>query len=379
MNESYMPCPRCGDIIKTSSTKCLRCGLVFSSSVRDYKSNSVDNVFNSDFRTARNMGNTQQAPNNIYTDLDITISEDKDVLARSNIETFTSAGRSDSYSQQKPSTVRESSFNGMTNSDVNDPEYFSTKRSILDIAEIKRREEIYGRRGTAFEFYRPKTDDEIAAGLVTNAGEDHDASKNPYENAEKYKAVKLTAQQQIHSNEYEALNLLEFTNHRFANDTANMVKFWSVALIISTVLQLGMEIVFDTQHMLLIPVIIYLLLIFGLSFYTIKKFSRISSHIAEGLVIFVSLFLTFFIHRLDVYMGAPDIVMFYFPVILSDLCALFLTTKVSELYVKWDTYQHRGELLVDVDFSTDDIKIYKSNLPPIPDNENNGKDNNWRN
>lgn len=375
ITENYMPCPRCGEIIKTSSTKCLRCGLVFSSSINDFTTNSVDNVFNSEFRTSRNNGNTQQAPNNLAADFEVSFSEDKEALSRSHIDTFTSMGRSDSYSQQKPSTVKESSFNGMTKADVNDPEYFSTQRAALDLAEIKRRD-VPDHKGTAYDFYRPKTKEEIAAGLATNAGEDHDSTKNPYENAEKYKAVKLTAQQREHQTEYEALNLMEFTKHRFAKDTADMVEIFTCALIFCSILQLGMEIAFDTRHMMFIPIIIYLLLICGLSYYTIKKYSRVASHIAEGIVIIMSLFLTFFIRRLDVYMGGPDLVLFYLPVILADLSALFLTTKMSELYVKWDTYQHRGEPFVDVDFSTDNIEIYKSDPPPISNaqtSENNTK------
>lgn len=369
-SDNYMPCPRCGDYVKKTADKCRRCGLVFTSAKNDFFINSVDNVFNSDFRTGDNQGNTQQKPNNLADGLEITFSEDKEALERSHIDTFTSVGRSDSYSQQNPTKVKESSFNGMTNADVNDPEYFSTKRAALDIAELKR-----SNRDTQYDFYRPKTQEEINAGLVTNADENHDANKNPYENAEKYKAVKLTSQQKEHQTEYEALNLMEFTKHRFAKDTADLVEYLSLSLIVCVFLQLCVEIFFDTQHMLLIPIIIYLLIISGLCIYTMKKYSRIASHIAEGMVIFVSLFLTFFIKKLDVYMGAPDLVIFYFPVILADISALALTAKMSELYVKWDTYQHRGELLVDVDFSTDDIKIYKSNPPPLPNNSGDPSEN----
>ena len=188
----------------------------------------------------------------------------------------------------------------------------------------------------------------------------HDAEDNPYENAEKYRVVNPTAKQEENSTEYIANTLEEFTHHRFAKDTVDRIEIILTAFVLSSAVTLWCDFFFDPAKLTWVFTAVFIVAAWILAIVSVKLYSKKTSMFLAIVTMVYSVIMVFFLHKLSYRATALELWILFVPIILMNICDLHLIRKISELYVKWDTYQRRGELLVNVDFSTDDIKIFKT-------------------
>lgn len=345
---NLIPCPRCRRITDKTKPRCQQCGFYL---VPQELHDDSESYFDSSNRSRANGGNTQGNSGqgeSFGVKRAVVLSDDR---FHSSSRTAANGG----YTQQQTSRSDEPVYTGnRIERDPNDTEYYSSDRVNFVIPEKKR----HMGNVSDDDYYHSKKDSERQADLQTNAKADHNPEFNPYTDAEKYGAIKMTAKQEENSTEYVANDILEFTKHRFAKVEYDRLEYILSGIIICDIFSYLLDVVFDLSRVTFPFVLVNILAIIVLSYIVIKKLNKKVSMAITIVTMVFSLIMVCFIKTIDQYARAPELVLFYTPIIMGNVMCLRLTVRMSRLYEKWDTYLNREKWKDMIDKSTEDYEIY---------------------
>lgn len=351
--KNMIPCPRCKRIIDKTKTRCIYCGFYL---VKQEVHDKGESIFSSSEHLSELSRKAQDTPGqeeSFGMKRAVLMADDR---FHSSSRTAANGG----YTQQQTKRIEEPVYTGnRVERDPNDAEYYSSDRVNFMIPEKKR----HMGNVSDDDYYHSKSDGERQAGLQTNAKANHNPEFNPYTDAEKFGAVKMTAKQEENSTEYVANNILEFTKHRFGKEEFDKIDYILSGLIGCCIFTYLLDVLFDLSKKTFPFALGYIILIIILSFIVIKKLNKYVSLSVAIVTMVYSLIMVLFMKTIDQYARAPELVLFYTPIMLANVMCLRLTTRMSRLYVKWETYLNRSKWKDMIDKSTDDYEIYGQESP----------------
>ena len=319
--KNMIPCPRCKRIIDKTKTRCIYCGFYL---VKQEVHDKGESIFSSSEHLSELSRKAQDTPGqeeSFGMKRAVLMADDR---FHSSSRTAANGG----YTQQQTKRIEEPVYTGnRVERDPNDAEYYSSDRVNFMIPEKKR----HMGNVSDDEYYHSKSDGERQAGLQTNAK--------------------------------VANNILEFTKHRFGKEEFDKIDYILSGLIGCCIFTYLLDVLFDLSKKTFPFALGYIILIIILSFIVIKKLNKYVSLSVAIVTMVYSLIMVLFMKTIDQYARAPELVLFYTPIMLANVMCLRLKTRMSRLYVKWETYLNRSKWKDMIDKSTDDYEIYGQESP----------------
>ena len=348
---AYMKCPKCSQIIKQGSKKCMYCDTVF---INDNSAKKPEGeLFSSTYRAPANAGYTQQNNVRIYEDEAPAVTGQAAV----NEGVFTSSGRTaaNGGNTQQHAVQAETVYTGAIERGK-DSEYFSSDRTQRYRGRVFERNKTSVSNNDFFSSEKNLNERKRNENITVN-NPDHDAEINPYEGKN---FLNTPYEKTDHSVEYLAHTVMEFTKHRFAKEDVDRMELFLGLMLIITLICFPICFVYDKTKISFVVIGVYFVVLAVLSLVTMNTFKRKLSIAISTCTIVFSLIMLALMGIFLKWATAPELLFIYIPVSLLDVLCMRITKHMSRFHQLWEAYLHRGEALEYILNHAEGVKIYNS-------------------